>query len=172
MWEVFRPADQHSLVCILLTCYPNRPTTILKSRNMHLAWDLMQNPARHDHFTKRLMQSKNECGLWRNASPWDHVLTRQVTQKSRRRLTLSYIMPIKCEKVAGKCDGDSTLNHPICTFWCPTDSCRNASIPLDSTGFQRISLDSSGMEPESSGMEPESSGMSLDSTGLWQKGPV
>ena len=93
--------------------YPNRPTTVLKSGNMHLAWDLMQNPACHDRFTKRLMQSKNECGLWRNTSPWDDVLTRQVTQKSRQRLKLSYIMPInfKCEKVAGKCDGDSTLNH-------------------------------------------------------------
>ena len=112
MWEVFRPADQHSLVCILLTYYPNRPTTILKSGNMHLAWDLMQNPACHNCFTKRLMQSKNECGFWRNASPWDDVLTWQVTQKSRRRLKLSYIMPIKCKKVASECNSDSTLNHP------------------------------------------------------------
>ena len=40
----------------------------------------------------------------------------------------------------------------ICTFWCPTDSCRNASIPPDSTGFHRNLVDSSGIEPESSGM--------------------
>ena len=60
--EVFRPADQHSLVDILLIRYPNGPTTVLKSGNMHLDWDLMQNPAHHDRFTKRLTQSKNECG--------------------------------------------------------------------------------------------------------------
>ena len=26
--------------------------------------------------------------------------------------------------------------HVACTFWCPTDSCRNASILLESAGFQ------------------------------------
>ena len=62
MWEVFRPADQHSLVGILLIRYPNGPTTVLKSGNMHLDWDFMQNPAHHDRFTKRLTQSKNKCG--------------------------------------------------------------------------------------------------------------
>ena len=28
-----------------------------------------------------------------------------------------------------------------CTFWCPTDSCRNASIPPDSTGFRWIPVE-------------------------------
>ena len=57
MREVFRPADQHSLVGILLTRYPNGPTTVLKSGNIHLDWNFMQNPAHH-RFTKRLTQSK------------------------------------------------------------------------------------------------------------------
>ena len=51
----------------------------------------------------------------------------------------SFLQNMKIISAGGNtCSLDSIFGGQVLYFWCPTDSCRNASIPPDSTGFHWI----------------------------------